>query len=227
MSLISRFWAFFLGYWELSLLLATWAGIASLALRRRRDWRRKRFTEQVNFSLNTVETDPDGTARLVIRTLLEDSATHVWLNDYGVRQVQRAAERTTEQRPFLEIRPRKDMELVKHAVLNVLAERYSEAFLARAIGVEVRAERFLYGITWERYGRMYTQKLRVMVIRPADLERLCGEGGMGRRIRVAAESHRDRIATLERMHALHTSPDEEQRAMLGEVELGVVVPVAG
>ena len=33
-------------------LAATWVGIAFVAIRRRRDWKSKRFANQVNFSLN-------------------------------------------------------------------------------------------------------------------------------------------------------------------------------
>lgn len=212
----------FVDYWELVLLIATWVGIALLALRRRRDWRRKRFTEQVNFSLSYLETEPAGRPRLALRTLLELSAADVWLNEYGVRKVQRAAERTTPEQPFLRIGPSEDMELVKHAVLNVLSERYSEVFVAKAVGLDVKTQTFLFGLTWERYGDIKTQKLRVMVVRPSDLETLFGPEERAKALTFAVESHRWRLATLEHMYRLHRSPDPRERTTLGAIELGVV-----
>ena len=208
-------------YWELTLLALTWAGIAVVWFRRRRDWRRNQFTEQVNFSLSYLETDGEGHSHLALRTLLELSAANVWLNEYGVRKVRKAAEQTTLEMPFLLIQPRRDMELVRHAVLNVLSERFAQVFLARAIGVDVRTETFLYGLTWERYGEIKTRKLRVMVVRPSDLEALFGQDGKAKDLHVAVDSHRGRITTLEIMHRLYHSTDPGERAALGEVELGV------
>ena len=68
-----------LDHWELVLLVATWSVIGVLAVKRRYDWRQRRFTQQVNFSLNELERAPDGSRRLLLRTLLEDSAGNVWL----------------------------------------------------------------------------------------------------------------------------------------------------
>jgi hypothetical protein len=211
-------------YWELTLLVLTWAGIAVVWWRRRRDWAGKRFTEQVNFSLSYLETDDEGRDVLALRTLLELGARNVWLNEYGVRKVQKAAEKTTLERPFLRIRPARDMDLVRHAVLNVLSERFAQVYLARAMGAEVRTEAFLYGRTWERYGDIKTHKLRVMVVRPSDLEALFGPEGKAKNLHVTVESHRWRITTLEKMYGLVHSPEPDERAAVGEVELGVVAP---
>lgn len=216
-------WELFEDYWELGLLLATWSGLAVLGVRRRLDWRRNRFTEQVNFSLSYLETDPEGRRVLRLRTLLEDSARNVWLNEYGVRQVQKAAAATTPEQPFLQTGPGGDPGLVNHAVLNVLAERYSEAPLARAMGVGVRTARFLFGLTWERYDDLRTHKLRVMVVRPEELEALFGPGGCSADVAVERESHRRRLQTLETLYRLWRSDDPAERSMIGEVELGIVL----
>ena len=37
--------------WELALLLVTWSAIGTVSIRRQIDWRHRRFTQQVNFSL--------------------------------------------------------------------------------------------------------------------------------------------------------------------------------
>ena len=41
------------------------------------------------------------------------------------------------------------------------SERFSDAFVARAVGLPIKTDVFLFGLTWERYGEMKTQKLRV------------------------------------------------------------------
>ena len=81
--------------WEVALLVATWTVIGVVAIRRRYEWQRRRFVEQVSFSLNIL-TERGGSQLLLLRTLLEDSATNVWLNEFGVSRVVRAARRTTQ-----------------------------------------------------------------------------------------------------------------------------------
>jgi len=69
-------------------LVLTWLGIAIAYLRRRAQWRGKQFLARVNFSLNYVSGDG-----LAMRTLLETTASEVWLNEYGVARVLAAARR--------------------------------------------------------------------------------------------------------------------------------------
>ena len=151
-------------HWELALLLITWSIIGAVAIRRRYDWRQQRFTQQVNFALNTL-IERDGARILLLRTLLEDSAANVWLNQFGVNRVLKAARFTTLEDPFLRVTDTQERDVVMIAVLNVLSERFSDAFIARAVGVPIRTDVFLYGLTWERYEGMKTQKLRVIIIK--------------------------------------------------------------
>lgn len=208
-------------HWEAVLLGVTWLGILLVALRRRRDWRRKRFVQQVNFSLNEVV---DGT--LLLRTLLEDSAEHVWLNAYGVGRVRKAAERTTVDQPFLRMAWTQDMSYVKRAVVNVLSERLAPVFVARALGAPVRTGRFVFGITWERYGNIRTQKLRVIIIERETLLTRFDPSHPAYPPAVASAAHRDRIRTLTRLRELATSKKERLRRLVGEVELGVLLSPA-
>ena len=209
-----------LNHWELLLLAATWSVIGALAIKRRYDWRLRRFTQQVNFSLNTV-VEAEGSRTLLLRTLLEDSAAQVWINDYGVGRVLKAARRTTVENPFLQIPEARDRDLVMIAVLNVLSERFSDAFVAQVLGMPTTTDTFLFGLTWERYGEMKTQKLRVMVIKRSDLESMFDDRIDSREIHVTEESHRPRINTLRRMYDLWNSSQEIDRGTIGEVELGM------
>ena len=111
--------------------------------------------------------------------------------------------------------------MVMIAVLNVLSERFSDAFIARAVGVPIRTDVFLYGLTWERYEEMKTQKLRVTIIKRSDLESMFDYRSREGEIGVVEESHRPRIETLRRMFELWTSSDQDNRDMIREVELGI------
>ena len=175
-------------------------------------------------SLNTL-SEANGSCTLLLRTLLEESAASVWINDYGVGRVLKAARRTTFENPFLQIEGERDRDLVMIAVLNVLSERFSDAFVAQALGIPATTESFLYGLTWERYGEMKTQKLRVMVIKQSDLQRMFDSRIDSGEINVAEESHRPRLNTLHHMYRLWTSRDEVDRKAIGEVELGMPTPL--
>ncbi len=114
-----------------------------------------------------------------------------------------------------------------NAVLNVLSERFSDAFLARAVGIPIKADGFLYGLTWERYGEMKTQKLRVILIKRTDLESLF-DGRSGQpEIEVIEDSRCPRIETLRRMFELWTSANQDDRDMIREVELGIATHAEG
>ena len=105
----------------------------------------------------------------------------------------KAARRTTVETPFLQITEARDRDLMMIAVLNVLSERFSDAFVARVLGIRAKTDTFLYGLTWERYGEMKTQKLRVIVIKRSDLQSMFDDRTDTREIGVAEESHRPRI----------------------------------
>ena len=98
---------------------------------------------------------------------------------------------------------------------------FADAFVARALGIPAKTDTFLYGLTWERYGEMKTQKLRVMVIKPSDLRSLFEDGHGPSEIGLAEESHRPRLGTLRQMYELWTSPHADDRSAIGQVELGM------
>src|SRR4051794_19569709 len=158
----------FLRHYGGSLSLAfTWAAIAWVYLAKRANWSRKQFVGQVNFSLNFVV---DG--QLVMRTLVEVPAQNVWLNDLGVAKVQRAANRTTSDQPFVRLPDPADMDFVHRAVLNVLSEKFSDAYLAQSLGLPVESAVHRFAITMERYGDIRTLKLRVLLVAEQALESL-------------------------------------------------------
>ena len=143
-------------HWNTVALVLTWLAILFVALRRRFHWARKQFLTQVNFSLNYRVGNS-----LAMRTLLESTAIQVWLNEYGVATVLRAAARTTLEDPFILMKNPADRDFAHRAVLNLLSERFADAFVAAALGVPVRTGTFLFVVTFERYPVMRTHKVRV------------------------------------------------------------------
>lgn len=205
--------AFFAEQWKLIILIATWAGILIGWYRRRRSWRDRHFARLVNLSLNHVV---DG--RLQFRTLLEESADRVWLNDYGIGRVLEAARQATADDPFLRLDDAEEMNMVNRAVLNVLSEHFAQAHLAVSLGLPVRLADYVFGITHERYGQLRTHKLRVMVIREDLLARFA-PGSADPVEPPNQQIHRDRHQTLQVMAALWQAP--VGRARLGKLELGI------
>ncbi|MGE0430797.1 MAG: hypothetical protein AB7K09_06830 [Planctomycetota bacterium] len=206
----------------LSTLIAvvlSWAGFAWVWYTRRANWRAKSFMRQVNVGLNEVRDE-----KLLLRTLLEDNALEVWLNEVAVDMVIAAAHRTTREMPFISLPKDDDMAYIQRAVLNVISERYSEVWLARAMGEPVKTKNFVFGVTCEKYGEMRTQKLRVMLIEEELLKTRFAPGHEAEAdaLQVLAPSHQDRITTLKTMGRLYASARHEERRMLATMELGIV-----
>ncbi|MEZ6232874.1 MAG: hypothetical protein R3B68_01675 [Phycisphaerales bacterium] len=220
-------------------LAATWGGILFAWWRRRVSWKRKSFIRQVNFSLNDVR---DST--LVLRTLLEDDARKVWLNEHGVGLVLDAARKTTVAQPFVSMGNAEDQGYILRAVLNVLSERFAELHVGRTLGVPVKAATYVFGLTCEKYGNIRTQKLRVIIARPELLDALFGptpkwrvpDGGEGvpptsaasdaaptAELRLEHTVHKDRLSTLRVLHRLWTSNSPKQRRLVDTVEIGIPI----
>jgi hypothetical protein len=204
-------------YWSTLALLATWAGIGFVYLRRRSQWRRKQFLTQVNFSLNYVK---DGT--LAMRTLLERPASQVWPNEHGVRMVLAAAQKATVDEPFIVLRQAKDMDFANRAVLNVLSERFADTFLAASLGVPVRAATYCFAITCEKYEEIRTLKLRVLLIEEQMLLELFGPRDGAAGLKIVSQIYRARLQTLRALYRMYVRDRESGHPVLGEVELGVV-----
>jgi hypothetical protein len=196
-------------------LVATWGGIAYVAIRNRREFSLKRF-DRVNVSVNYVLGD-----KLAMRTLLETTPKEVWLNEYGVSLVVAAAARTTAEQPFVLLSDEKDMGYVKRAVKNVLSEHFAEAFLAQSLGVPIRTGRFVYAITYEKYESIRELKFRVVVAEDRALQDLFGPGAPDHA--VSNQRHLDRLRVLRKMAELAAGDGKVNGVhVLDYVELGVI-----
>jgi hypothetical protein len=202
--------------WETIMLLLTWGGITVVYLRRRVHWARKQFLSQVNFSLNYIHN-----GQLAMRTLLETTASQVWLNDYGVKLVSTAATRTTVDHPFIELDEAADRDFINRAVLNVLSERFAETYVAAALGLPAHTANFIFAITCEKYQEIRTHKLRVLIIEEqALLEWFTPEKAV--EIRIGSIVYQARLKTLQAMRARFLRDQETGKAVLGHLEMGVV-----
>jgi hypothetical protein len=196
-------------------LAFTWGAFAWIYLAKRSDWSRKQFLSHVNFSLNYVSA-----GRLVMRTLVEVSAQNVWMNELGVHTVRRAASRTTSKQPFVELADESDMNFVYRAVLNVLSEKFADAYLAESMGIPVESSEYRFAITMERYKDIRTLKLRVLLASTRDLETVFAPNPpQGREVSVPNELYRSRLKTLQAMHDLHRRAGEPGVLKLGRVVL--------
>jgi hypothetical protein len=214
METLRDFWKLAKEHASTAGLILTWLGIAAVYWRKRSEWQRKQFTNQVNFSLNYVVDN-----QLKLRTLLETSVQEVWLNDYGVKKVLAAAERTTAVQPFIVLADVEDMAFIQRAVLNVLSERFSEAFLAASMGLPVKKAVYCFALTYEKYQDMRTRKFRVLLMERESMKESFGSERPAE-IAFAEGHHRDRWTTLKAMYELHGSP--KNIGIVGEVELGIV-----
>jgi hypothetical protein len=197
-------------------LVMTWLGIAIVYFRRRFQWQRKQFLNQVNFSLNYVVNDS-----LAMRTLLETGAQSVWLNEYGVRKVFAAAAKTTLGDPFIRLDDQTDQDFINRAVLNMMSARFAECFLANALGLPAQLGRFCFAITCERYEEIRTVKIRVLIIEEQLLNQLFGPDRLAEKLQTTQQVLRARLNTLKCMYELYVKEKGSDRPVLGHVEMGL------
>lgn len=197
-------------------LAFTWIGIGLVYVRKRSAWQRKSFMNQVNFSLNYVQDN-----KLCLRTLLETTAPLVWLNDYGVNKVFKAAARTRPDQPFIILDNPGDMAFAKRAVLNVLSERFADVFLGQSMSLPVKTAKYCFAITFENFPDMLTRKIRILLVETEALKHAFAPRPDGD-LAVDEPRHRDRLAVLRTMREIYLGQQKLDAAVLGEVELGLM-----
>lgn len=197
---------------ELIALVISWIFFAIIYFRKQRDWKKRRFYDKVNFSLNEVI---DG--KLTMRTLDEKSASDVWMNDLAVQEVLQAAKKTTVEDPFIDLEESDNFGFIKRCVLNNLSVRFAEVYVGRSVGLPVKTKEFVFGVTCEKYPDIRKHKVRVMVIAKDTLEKYFNPEAKDVWVDDSGKvTHRDRLKTLQAMGSLWSKKDED----LGVVELG-------
>jgi hypothetical protein len=160
-------------------------------------WRRKQFLHRIIVSLNSFH---DG--KLLLRTIFEKSLQEVFLNSYAVNVVERAASRTTDKDPLLDL-PRDEAWHILNSALNAVAEEFHQGVVRRDMGLPVATERYTFCLTHERADDVKQEKVRLLMVKSDVLANLPKE-------MPALESphHRLRFDTLHKMAAARSKRPE-------------------
>lgn len=181
-----------------ALTLATSAVGSFLAWRA---WRKRQDLNVIHFSQNSIEERPTGPNGAMERWLVLDVYSENPLDQeithYMPRRlIQKAAKRTTVEQPFLNF-AKDDRWYVLNIIRLAIAEPFRVGTAAKmAPGAKVATVDCIFAVTYERYPNMRQGKIRVMIIRRADLEK---QNVYDDSLRVESPSHRDRITTLKLM----------------------------
>lgn len=210
-------------YWEIvveavrghlsSILTGATAVLAALlaAWKARAIWKRRRFLDRVNFSLNYVDNGV-----LKLRTLRESDIREVLLsNKHGIDLVTAAAEHATLDEPFLKL-PVEDSWMVLNSVLNEVSEQFAAGFLAASMGLCTRSTRYVIGLTCEKDPDVRINKIRVMLVTESLLQKI----DRLEDLEFEQKHHHVRLKTLKKMAEIYQ--DQKRQHELRTVEL--VVP---
>lgn len=178
--------------------------------------RNRTFYRRFHFSLNLIEN-----GKLLIRTLDEQDAGQVLLdNSAAINGVIKAAKRTTEENPFLDLDP--DLQwLTLNSALNELARIVPcQGLFHRDWGYPVESHTYVLGLTCEKDKDVRTRKVRLMIIREKVLRQI-SESTI-ETPKVEQESHTVRWRTLRKMAELYTKGPK--RFMKFEISLPQPAP---
>jgi len=193
----------------------SWLGFYWLAYRRRNAWESRNFRDQIVFSINYVVE-----GKIEMRTLREVAAREVWLNEYGVEQVLKAAELTTLTQPFVVLKDPKDQYFVHQAVMNAISEQFAEGFLAYSMGLPVLMQTYYFAVTFERDVDMRSLKLRVLIVRREDLEtHFNDQSAEGQAVIAPTQNYLIRLRALQQMSSIHLGRGGPENYHLGRVVL--------
>lgn len=173
------------------MLITLAIGVVGWTLGKRRargEWKKRQFFGRLNVSLNYIN---EGTLR--IRTIFEKPLSAVFINQMAAEMVEKAARRTTEDNPILEL-PKQDYWFVNNEVLNSLAEFFCQAQIKRDLGLPATRGLYLICLTCEKAGDVRTQKVRAMMMRKEVLLNLPAEDPQ-----LESPFHSTRIMTLRKL----------------------------
>lgn len=205
--------------WAAAVLLsALWASFLAW-----RSWRARQDMNVIHVSQNTIATRPTGPKGepekwLILDVHFEDPLEQVISHPIPRRLIRRAAKRTTEKQPLLRFPPA-DRWYVLNLIRLAIAEPFKAGAAAKmAPGARVEVVECIFAVTFERYAKMRQGKIRVMLV-PKQL--LDDPGSFRQPLRLEAESHRDRITTLQAIQEDYRKGGEAQYCM--NVRLNIVI----
>jgi len=163
---------------ELGILGATpfIAFLASVRLWRlqRLQWRARYFTDVLNVSINEIIPEANGKTFFRWRTIIEKPAASIILDPHGMSELHKAANRTTEDKPFIDdFLSKEDSWVCLNQVLNHVSMRYSSHVLHRSISRDALFDSsyFVMALTCEK-SKLRTYKIRAIMVAKDDLVHL-------------------------------------------------------
>jgi hypothetical protein len=194
---LERFAELFMQYWELALAIFGGLSICFTYVLRRWRWKSRWFDRIINVSVNFVDRGLSGSEdpTLRFRSLRDDDTNTVLLSDYAADLVAKAAKYTTIKNPFIKDLDKEDLGIILRAVQGAISEMFPEGIMRKAVRLQVKEVKFIFGITVEKYGDLTTRKPRVIIMEEEALLELPER----EELKFEMPYHQDRWDTLNRM----------------------------
>lgn len=165
----------------------------------KRAWKNKRFERSLVLGLNVIEIYPDAgpgepQASLKLRSLFERPLEDVMLQPSMQKLVKEAMEKTTAERSILQF-PKDGAWFLLNTILNQIATQFAEGVIREQLGYEVKKDRFLFCMNFERDDRLYQYKTRIMMMKKDDFLNFPDQGIVS----VESESHLLRVEALRQL----------------------------
>eukprot|EP01063_Lacrimia_lanifica_P028462 TRINITY_DN4157_c0_g1_i1.p1 TRINITY_DN4157_c0_g1~~TRINITY_DN4157_c0_g1_i1.p1 ORF type:complete len:270 (+),score=95.35 TRINITY_DN4157_c0_g1_i1:61-870(+) len=134
-----------------------------------RNWRKRRFLQVVNVSLNAYEPRAKtASKRFYFRTLSELQLADI-LPPVGARKLRRAATRTSKEAPIITLDHRTSTWIANNTIANQLSSMCAGGFLARDMGLPHETAWYVMCLTAESTNDARTHKIRAMLMKESTL----------------------------------------------------------
>jgi len=180
-------------------------------------FRKRSFFDQMVIGVNILETLPDGSASLKLRTLVEDNLDSLLDNPILQKMVERAARRCSEENPILRLKDEEDHLLLLTKIQNAISACFAKEYMLRMLGHPSAVQWTDFVVTCERYGGLKATKVRVLVFVKEDMRRLT-DSAFFKNVHVERAHHNDRLRTLRLIAGKHLGEEDIVR---GRVEIPV------
>lgn len=183
------------------------------------------FLDQVTYSANIIDqkTNETGSDKwLLIRTIHVIPVNEILPNNILFRlNLLWAIHKCDEMNMFIRMK-RNSMNVLQPAIINGLASVTGASTLNEVSGIKMAHKKVLIAITFERYGDIKSQKIRVMVVSPETLQAI-NDGSIDiYKLRLESDQHKNRIETLVKMAAIWKKEkisNQEEIKIVVEVEI--------
>lgn len=156
-------------------------------------YRKKRFLDHITYSLNYFEEGTKGKKKLILRTLQVLPKEDLLPSNFLFKlKMFKAIRNCSEEDPFIKM-DQKAMNILMPAIINGISSLFGADILQNQKGHPQK--QFLLAVTCEKYGDIKSQKIRVMIIDPKELDGMSFKDTL-RDYTFEDPSHKDRIRTL-------------------------------